>query len=109
MSKTAEPAEARALNTAIIGEAFTSKEYGFEDPVTKQRPVTKTDPGIVHRIARLSMTDDLAAYEVDPGEGWVIWAGDEMDVKTGRWRDTAFLRFESEAEAEERLAVVGRA
>lgn len=68
--------------------------YGDADPETGYRP------GYHLNIARSILTPAMESYEVtpDPATPIRIWAGDERG-EDGSWQETAFLRFESEAEA----------
>lgn len=82
--------------------------YGEPDE-TGERPVTGFAAGVHYNIARTALTDGLAAYLVspEPATPAVVWAGDEVDSETGLWRDTAFLRFDDEAEARAILTAEG--
>lgn len=57
--------------------------------------------GAHYNIARAEMTEALEAFEIDPApESPVsVWALDEIDPDTGRWRETVFLRFEDNDQA----------
>lgn len=75
--------------------------YGEDDEVIGYAP------GWHYNVARSDLTPDLAPSEIDPGPTApvVVWAGDEIDPETGRWRETAFLRFDTETEAQTALGI----
>ena len=87
---------------SIIAGPIAIPTYG--DPVTVDgittRPVTGYVSGSHWNIARASLPEALAAYEVTPAPATpaVVWAGD-VRLADGNWRDTAFLRFDSDAQA----------
>jgi len=101
-------------NTSVVLGPISVPTYGPEqtDPETGAvyRPVT----GYVSRshwnIARTHLTPALEAYEVtpDPDTPIVIWAGD-VRLPDGTWRDTAFLKFASDAQALAALLAAGLA
>jgi hypothetical protein len=99
-------------NTSLVLGPISVPIYG--DPVTvdgiTSRPVTGYVPGSHWNIARTRLTPALEAYEVtpDPDTPIVIWAGD-VRLPDGAWRDTAFLKFASDAQALAALLAAGLA
>ena len=89
-------------DASIIDGPIAIPIYG--DPVTVDgittRPVTGYVSGSHWNIARAILPAALATYEVTPGPATpaVIWAGD-VQLPDGTWRDTAFLRFDDDAQA----------
>lgn len=78
--------------------------YGEADPETGERPMTGYRDGYHLNVARSILTAAMEPFEVtpDPATPYRIWAGDERG-KDGRWRETAFLRFDDEGEAAETM------
>lgn len=77
--------------TAILSGAAT---IGYSGKLTPSQTRSCT-PGLTDK------------FEIDPGPTTpvVVWAGDEIDPETGRWRETAFLRFDTETEAQTALGL----
>lgn len=87
-------------NPSLIDGPIVVPTYGPPDPETGVRPVTGSVPGYHLNLARSLMTPALDVFEVtpEPVTPMVVFAGDAPD-EAGRYRLTAFLVFEDEAEA----------
>ena len=73
------------------------------------RPITGTVAGSHYNVWRASMVAILEPFVAtpDPSNPRALWAGDEIDPATGQYRDTVFLRFADDAEAEAMLVDAG--
>lgn len=87
-------------NASLTDGPLAIPTFGPADPETAVRPVTGSVPGYHLNLARSLMTPALDVFEVtpEPATPMVVFAGDAPD-ETGRYRLTAFLVFDGEAQA----------
>ena len=96
-----------SYNPSLVDGPISIPIYGEPD-ADGVRPVTGYVPGVHFNIARSALTEGLAPYEVtpDPSTPVRIWAGDTRRPD-GTWGLTAFLKFETLAQAEAALTAAG--
>ena len=87
-------------NPTYIDGPISIPIFGESDPETGERSIAGYRDGYHLNVARSILTPAMEPYEVmpDPATPVRIWAGDTRG-EDGCWRETAFLRFESEGEA----------
>ncbi len=80
--------------------------YGAPDE-TGERVLAGWAPGVHYNISRTAMTEGLEPYAIEPTAPAVVWSADARTAPDGPWRDTAFLRFADETEAQAVLMAEG--
>jgi hypothetical protein len=97
------------LNASLVDGPITIPIYG--EPDENGAPtITGYVSGVHFNVARSALTPALEAYEVtpDPSTPARIWAGD-VRREDGTWGLTAFLKFDTQAQAEAALTAAGLA
>lgn len=98
-----------ALDASLVDGPISIPIYGEPD-ASGIPTITGHVPGVHFNVARSALTPALDAFEVtpDPSTPARIWAGD-VRRPDGTWTLTAFLKFDTQAQAEAALTAAGLA